>query len=268
MIEVNGDTQILGLIGSDISQSKSFQLHNIACQQLDINAVYIPFSIAKENFTASMRLLSSINCFGANVTLPFKQMIIPFISQLTEDAIKIGAVNTIKNNDGKWIGHNTDAQGFINAMKEMNVIWNDRPIYLWGAGGAARAICFALQKIGIPSIYCWNRTETKVETLADIIDIQAYEVSQTLPDNAILINCTPLEAISKYPYQNNFTPYQTVIDLIYRETPLLEKARQHGAETINGFGMLLHQAAIAFQFWYPDTEPLSIMKQNIQERHQ
>lgn len=264
MINTNRETTILGLIGSNISHSKSFALHNFAIKKQGLNAVYTPFQT--NNFLDCLTGLSSINCFGANITIPFKEEALNHIDQYSEDVQKIQAINTIVRQDEQWVGHNTDHYGFWKSLEERGISILDRPVYIWGAGGAAKSVCYALKQQRVSIINCWNRTASRIKSLETIIDVQYYDWTTPLPDNAILINCTPLYQWEELPKNLSFNQTHVVVDLLYWKTPLLQYAESSNAICLDGSGMLIHQAAKAFSLWFPKTDSTKYMKQCYQEQ--
>lgn len=266
MIQINGETKILGLIGANILHSKSFVLHNSALKQKHLNGIYIPFQLQKDRLNSLLKNLLSINCIGANITIPFKEEALKLVDSISEEAKDIQAINTIVRKNDTWIGYNTDYYGFWKSLEEQEVSIFERPIFLWGAGGAAKSVCYALKKQNVSNIFCWNRTKNRVQNLQPIIDAEYYDWNQKLPERALLINCTPLSNRSEYPSNLSFQENQIIVDLLYWKTPLLQKAEASGAKIIDGSGMLIHQAAKAFSLWFPTSNPTQIMKKVYQER--
>jgi shikimate dehydrogenase len=264
MSQVNGETTILGLIGNNTLHSKSFALHNFVIEKQALNAIYIPLQTS--NFLDCLKGLSSINCFGANITIPFKEVALKHIDTYSEEVRKIQSINTIVRVDGQWVGHNTDHYGFWKSLEEKGISLSSRPVYLWGAGGAAKAVCYALKQQNVTTINCWNRTASRIKTLERIIDVQYYDWTTPLPSYAILINCTPISRWEDLPKSLSFNQTHVVVDLIYWKTPLLQYAESKKAICLDGSGMLIHQAAKAFSLWFPNSDPTEYMKQIYQEK--
>ena len=165
---IDGKTKIVGLIGSNIEHSLSYCMHNFAFKQKSLNAVYVPFCVSQSDLINISHVLRSPSFVGANVTLPYKKNILSFLDQLDPQAKRIGAVNTIiKDNDGTLIGKNSDAPGFISALKEAKLPYIDRDVLLLGAGGAAWAIADALSGLGKRCIHIYNRTTSKAQRLIE-----------------------------------------------------------------------------------------------------
>jgi len=278
MRQIDGNTQLIGLIGSNIGFSKSFIMHNTALFTLNINAVYIPMKVTHNNLRSALSGLCSLHFLGANITMPFKKQALQSLDRITATAQKIGAVNTILYSEGKLTGDNTDAQGFMASLRENDVQILNRPIYIYGTGGSARAIAYALAESGSTQFYFFSRRKkpfiaisTMLHNCFDRINVQEFD--RVSDNDAIIINCTPvgltpsetLQQSMLWPVEDTFASTQTVIDLIYEptETPLLRKAQEEGAQTINGLGMLVHQAANSFAWWTQCSPPINIMKQSL-----
>ena len=262
----NGNTQLLGLIGSNISSSYSFGLHNRAIQSQHRNAVYVPFQSRQSNWDS---LFALDNFLGANVTMPHKEVLFFKMDELTDRAQTIGAINTIHKTKGKLVGDNTDSIGFLSAVQQYNIPWLERPIYILGAGGAAKAICYALHTLGVQTIFVWNRTPDRVQSLSTLIkSIQWWDISDSLPSNAIVIQCTSLGQQEEDPLPiQQWTAEHIVLDLIYHQTPLLKRVLSAGGIAINGLGMLIHQAAHSFARWFDCPPPISLMTQQFLHRY-
>lgn len=261
MIVPNGHTKLLGLIGTDISRSHSYTLHNTTIASMALNAVYIPFQTQQE----SLRDIVQMDHFlGANVTMPYKETMLSTMDVLTDRARMIGAINTIHKSDGKLIGDNTDAIGFLSAVKHRNINWSN-PVYMLGSGGAAKAVCYALQSVGVKKIYVWNRTPERVHQLNDLIsNVDYWDLQTPLPHNATIIQCTPLGQHDEDPLAHHpLSPDQTLYDLIYKDTPLIQRMRAVGGMAINGLGMLIHQAAHSFARWFDCPAPIDIMTHSL-----
>jgi len=275
MNSIDGETKITGLIGSNIYLSKSFAMHNAAFKTLNINAKYIPMPVSKDNISLAISGFRALQFLGANITMPFKNKVISFLDNVTPTARDIGAVNTIFCEKGSLIGDNTDANGFLKSLQENNVQLKNRSVYIYGAGGAARAISYALATKGVLSFYFSNRNRHSVISIATMLkqsfpSVTVQEFTIVQDDNALIINCTPVGMTSKtgvqqkmlWPERQSFVETQTVVDIVYEPTttPLLKKAKEDGAQTINGLGMLLYQAAESFVLWTKKEAPVEVMK--------
>ena len=258
MIIPNGHTKILGLIGSTIQGSHSYKLHNHTIKQMGFNAVYLPLQSNQRDWNSIFEL---DNFVGANVTMPYKEDLLLRMDTLTNRANHIGAINTIHKKDGQLIGDNTDATGFLSALEQKPIDWLKRPIYILGAGGAAKAICYALNSVGVHTIHVWNRNTKRLQNLNGLVSqVLSWNGVSTLPNDAIIIQCTPLGQAGEDPLKNHeLHPNQIVLDLIYKPTPLITRMQNIGGTAIDGMGMLIHQAAHSFARWFDCPPPIEMM---------
>lgn len=239
--------QHFGLIGKTLGYSFSKQFFSEKFEKEGINASYSNFELAV--ISDFPKLLNTTNLDGLNVTIPYKEEIIPYLDALDSVAEQIGAVNTIKFENGKLIGYNTDAHGFHASIKPFLRNIHERALIL-GTGGAAKAIAHVLTGLGIDVCYLSRTPKTP--------NIFGYEEANEIMFKAfkLVVNCTPLgtfpniEECPPVPTQF-FTNEHLLVDLIYNpeETKLMRLANEQGAETINGYGMLKHQALKAWEIW-------------------
>jgi shikimate dehydrogenase len=214
---------------------------------------------------------------GANVTVPHKQAVMPYLDALTAAGRAIGAVNTISVKDGRLIGHNTDGDGFLAALRESGFDPTNRAVLVLGAGGGARSVVYALAQAGC-GVTLHNRTEERAARL--IRDLQGTGsrkgggwLKQTaslqgleLSDFDLLVNTTPLGMwpnidASPWPEELAIPSHWTVYDLVYNpeQTRLLSQVQAAGATPVGGLGMLVHQGALAFELWTGQAPPLEVM---------
>jgi shikimate dehydrogenase len=248
-------------------------MHNCALDSLGISAVYVPLPCQeKEHLSALLPAFHTEAFLGANVTTPHKQNIIPLLDSLDESAQNIGAVNTIcKTPTGTLIGKNSDAKGFLNALTEADISYKSRSVFILGAGGAARAIAHALAP-HTSSITIANRSEDKAqklltqlrETYTNIVFSFCSDPSSYIPpSNLLLVQCTSLGNNGELPPHPPIHKQMSVVDLLYTQTPLLQKSASRGAQTQDGTAMLVHQAALSFSWWFHTPPPLEIMRTTI-----
>ena len=211
--------------------------------------------------------LKLLGCSGWNVTVPYKEAIIPFLDRLDESAAKIGAVNTVvKTDEGEFVGYNTDGLGFIRSLGETD---HSNNILMLGAGGAARGIIFAFKQLGYKNLSVANRTLENAKKLVDELQfgqaITYLEAEEQLQSFDVVVQTTPLGMKSnskELPIQlKGIKEYTIVADIVYNPlvTPFLEEAEKYNVRTINGLGMLVHQGALAFSYWngsYPNTDDM------------
>ena len=257
-----------GIIGYPVKHSLSPLMHNAAFKILEVDAVYKLFPLKEEDLKVFFDdLREKTNpIFGLNVTVPYKEKVIPYLDSLAPLAKRVGAVNTIViTQDRKLVGYNTDAPGFLAHLAELNFDLNNKRITILGAGGSARALitamCFIPERP--QSIRIYNRTASRAEELlkdiGERVDTSIIEIVQCIDDLNIeladlLINTTSLGLkagdeclVSEDLLHSNILVY----DLIYnpKETLLLKMAKVKGAQTANGLGMLFYQGVLAFQHW-------------------
>jgi len=273
---ITGNTKIIGILGSPVGHSLSPVMHNAAFEALALDYRYIPLPVAPEQLAAAVHGLKSMGFVGANVTIPHKVTIMPYLDELDPSAQLAGAVNTLVIKQGKCIGYNTDAQGFIQSLATKNIRLQGKTAVILGAGGAARAVACGLVGHGIASIMIGTRSAVKAEAFVESIPgatkLQGCDWDQPLFVEALtqcdlLINCTPLGMKSNsvvVPPINWQAVNKTAIvcDVVYTPplTPLLAMAEQHGHVTINGAGMLIEQGALAFELWTGKSAPRDIMR--------
>ena len=250
------------VIGHPIAHSKSPRIHNFWMGQYNISASYTAVDVAPtESDVKIPQLLVDENLAGFNITLPHKERIISFCDALTADAKAIGAVNTVYKDDaGRIIGTNTDAYGFwqniVAAYHDFSVTGDK--VCVLGAGGAARAVIYALKQQGASQIVICNRTHEKAQKLADefgcdVCDWEDY--ARLLADCKLLVNTTSLGMSGQPPLEIDLSalPQDALVnDIVYAplQTELLQKAAARGNKYVQGIGMLLYQAQKAFQYWY------------------
>lgn len=277
--EITGKTKICGVIGDPIEHTLSPVLHNAAYEVLNLDYVYLPFSVKPAALRQAVDGMRGLNIRGLNVTIPHKQAVIPLLDAVDDFAAKIGAVNTIVNENGRLTGYNTDAPGFLQPLMEHGINPAGKKVLLLGAGGAARAIAFVLAA-SQADITILNRKQ-EIGWAYDIIqnisphypaNIEAAELNSDnlrkyLPDVEILVNATsvgmtPANAASPVP-ADLLCAKQVVFDIVYNPLPtrLLRESRAAGAVTIDGLEMLVWQGALAFEKFTGVHPPTDIMRQ-------
>ena len=258
---------IAGVIGDPISHSLSPRLHGYWIDKYSINGEYNAYHVSPAELCVFIKSLRDNGISGVNITLPHKEEALKLVDEIDEKAKKIGAVNTIYFDKNKIIGSNTDGIGFLAHLKQTSRIWRaeNGPAVVIGAGGAARAVLVSLLEDGVPEIRLINRTKKRAERLAnDISDDRICihdwdDRADALKNAALLVNVTTLGMTGQRPLElslENLPVNACVYDIVYSplETNLLNKARIRGNETIDGLGMLLHQAVPGFSIWF-GTDP-------------
>lgn len=263
---VNGKTKLIGLVGNPVEHSISPQLHNTLSMEFSKNLIYVPFRVEEGFLRDAVNGLRAINVLGFNVTIPYKTEIIGLLDEVSEEALLMGAVNTVKNIDGKLIGYNTDADGFLNSfIEETGEGFKDKNVLIIGAGGTARALAVKIAMEGASNIGIINRTIEKAQNIADIVNenvknvVNTYnfknlELTNLINKTDIIINTTSVGMypnIESTPIQVDFRKDQIVYDVIYNpyETKLLSEAKKSGCKTVNGLGMLIYQGIKAYEVW-------------------
>ncbi len=261
-----GKASIYGVIGHPISHSLSPVFQNSAFSYLGLEAVYIPMDIPPEKLETAFRGLKAlVNMRGLNVTIPHKEDVIHLLDEVSEEARSIGAVNTIIFEGGRAKGDNTDWVGFLKALREI-VEPEDKRALVLGAGGASRAVVYALKRVGA-EVFIWNRTYEKARKLADEFGLKAIrDAEEAVKRMDIIVNTTSVGLKEDDPWLFDYRlirPDHTVVDIIYRETHLVKMAKQAGASYQTGFPMLVYQGAESFRLWTGCEPPLKIMKKSL-----
>lgn len=266
----------LGLIGYPIQHSLSPWIHERFLDKANLIGSYKLIEIDPHaSFENEIKKLKELNLNGFNVTVPYKQKIMPFLDQLDEEANAIGAVNTVVNENGKWIGYNTDGKGYIRSFKSKypDIFANlSKRILVLGAGGAARGIYFALTSSGCERVDIANRTENsaleiarlaKGSTKTSVLSID--EAEKTIDSYDIVIQTTSVgmnpHADQSIISLDRLKKTSIVSDIVYQpiETKLLRQATSHGASVHYGHTMLLYQAQYAFEIWTNQTVAIDDM---------
>lgn len=244
--------RLAAVIGHPIGHSKSPILHRHWLRQHGIKGDYTALDIAPSDLKTALPLLPKLGFSGVNVTIPHKTAVLDLADEITPTAARIGAANTLTFQNGQIHADNTDAYGFLTNLRTQAPNWTaDRPAFVIGAGGAARAVIDGLIEAGVPEIRLTNRTTSKADILA--ADFPRTVVNADPSDCGLIVNTTSLGMTGHPPLPfDSFDPSTTVADLVYSplETPLLRDAKAHGCVTVDGLGMLLHQAVPAFHRWF------------------
>ena len=274
---INGNTRVIGIIGWPVGHSLSPALHNAAFAALSLDYVYVPLPVAPDRVAAAVAGLSALGLRGANVTVPHKSAVLPFLDEVDEEARLAGAVNTIVIDDSRLSGHNTDVIGFGRALREVvTEPLVDLPVLVLGAGGVGRAAVVWLARAGA-ELTIVDLTLEVAEQVAAVARAAAPGVrTRALPvaalsaadvaAAAVLVNATSLgmDGAGKVPgvFVDNVRNDHVVYDVVYAEQPtqLIARAREKGAVTVDGLSMLLWQAVAAFELWTGAAAPLDVMR--------
>lgn len=276
--------ELYGIFGHPLNHTLSPVFQEAGFEKAGILAHYLVFDFSAPVFKKTMRSLSKIPLKGFNLTVPYKQTVIPYLDWLTDSARAIGAVNTVYRFGKKWYGTNTDAEGFwLSIQKEWNWKAKGKAVLVLGAGGAARAVLYALAFRGVKSIAVANRTEARAQEI--ILDFQkrfpkthffstSVGSKKDLAAFDLIVNTTslglrktdaPAMATAHMPSAKEGKKY--FVDLIYNpaETSFLKSARKKGHLVLNGLPMLLYQGARAFEIWTGRKAPIETMRAALQQ---
>lgn len=265
---INANTDLYCIFGNPVRHSKSPAIHNACFQRHGINSIYLAFEI--DDISKGISAMKTLDIKGASVTIPFKQEIMAHLDHIDEDALNMGAVNTVVNQGGKLSGYNTDCQAAIAPLKSYGI--RDKKVLILGAGGAAQAIAYGIhQEKGHTVIV--NRTEERGKRLAskynsDFIRMNDTAGLQTIQAD-IIINTTPVGMsphVDGVPFPSFLLDSQMmVMDIVYNplKTRFLLEAETKGCRTIDGLSMFLHQGAAQFRLWTGIRPDTTLMRRTI-----
>jgi len=282
-VEITGHTGFFGLLGSPVSHSISPMMHNESFRLLNLDYVYLCFDVNEDSLEVAVNGLKALGIKGFNCTMPAKNKMVQLVDELSPAAQMIGAVNTVLNDNGKLIGHNTDGIGYMNSVKDAGYDITGGTMTLLGAGGAASSIFVQAALDGVSQINIfsrksrfWNRAEKMVEDVNRNTNCKAhlYELgdkklladsiaSSTILTNATSVGMSPDTSQCIINDKDVFRKDLIVSDIIYNplETKLLKLAKEQGCSTINGLYMLLYQGAEAFRIWTGKEMPIALIKE-------
>ncbi len=259
---LSGRAKLAGVVGWPVGHSLSPRLHGFWLEQHEIDGAYLPLAVAPERFQSTLRSLADMGFRGLNVTIPHKQAALALCDDVAPLAARIGAVNTLIFEDGRFKGDNTDAFGFLENLRQGAPAWDPAagPALILGAGGAARAVAVALLDAGAPEVRLANRTAARAEDLAADLGGAVAAVpwaarGAALDGLAVLANTTSLGMTGQPPLDLDLDALPAgalVTDIVYAplDTDLLARARARGNPAVDGLGMLLHQARPGFEAWF------------------
>ncbi|MDP4162303.1 MAG: shikimate dehydrogenase [Bacillota bacterium] len=268
--------KLYAVLGYPIGHSMSPFMHNDLFAFYNLEARYLPFQVKPEALEDAVKGLKAIGVSGFNVTVPHKSSIIPLLDNIDPLAMKIGAVNTVVNQNGKLIGYNTDGPGFLKSLHSLIPDVKDLNVLIIGAGGASRAIYYTMASAGARQIDICNRTLDKatllIEGCSERVEsrvLSAEKASEHLSDYDVIIQTS---TVGMFPNTQvcpvrleNLSSRAIVCDIIYNplETLFLQEAKQKGVKVQNGIDMFVYQGALAFELWtdiFPDIE---VMRKNV-----
>ncbi|MCL4339492.1 shikimate dehydrogenase [Patescibacteria group bacterium] len=270
MTRIDGNTKIVCFFGTTYKTSKMYAVYNAAFAALDLNYIYIPVEVT--DLKAALEGIRTLGIKAVGVTIPYKVETVQFLDELSPEAKLIGAVNTVINSDGVLTGYNTDGQGAVKALKEVTTLKNKNALLI-GAGGAGRAIVFALVREGT-NLTVLNRNKEKAANLAKAAGCQSgglNDLAKTIKTTDIIINATTL---GMFPNVNNsaipkklLRPGMIIQELVSNpeETKLIKDAKESGCKIVTAKSMLLWQAVFKFKLYTGEEPPVKIMEEAIKK---
>ncbi|OAN50339.1 shikimate dehydrogenase [Paramagnetospirillum marisnigri] len=260
---ISGKAKLAGVMGWPVSHSRSPRLHGFWLQSLGIDGAYVPLAVAPDDLATALHALPRLGFRGCNLTVPHKEAALGLVHEVEPLARRIGAINTIMvEDDGRLIGRNTDAFGFLENLRRGAPGWAPPagPAVVIGAGGAARAVVAALSDAGVPEIHLANRGRDRAEKLAadlggPVTVVDWNRRGLALDGAALLVNTTTLGMTGQPALDLDLSamPVTAVVnDIVYAplETELLARAKARGNPVVDGLGMLLWQAVPGFEAWF------------------
>jgi shikimate dehydrogenase len=273
---ISGKTKVYGVIGDPVEHSISPTIQNAAFEAAELDCAFLTFKVSPDQVGIALSGMRALGIEGLNVTMPHKNAVIGFLDEVDQTAKLLNAVNTVKNEDGKLYGFNTDGVGALKALRENGVDPKGKKVTLLGAGGAARAIAFALAPEA-DELSIVNRTLKPAAELANLLHqtfnskavaytLSPLAVKATLAEADLLINAT---SVGMKPNANQtpvkrqwLKPDLAVMDIVYDpiETKLAKDAKAAGAKVVSGVEMLIYQGAASFEIWTRCKAPVEVMR--------
>ena len=284
-MKIDGYTRLAAVVANPIKHSISPFIHNSAFEATNTNGVYLAWEVDATELAETVANIRRYQMYGINLSMPYKEQVIPYLDQLSEEACLIGAVNTVVNREGTLIGYNTDGKGFFKSLPSFKI--SRKRMILLGAGGAAKAILAQAILDGVSQISVFVRSSSMEKTRPYLekiqnatgfrVDLFALEDVQDLQDSItqadLLVNATSvgMDGSSQPIPTSILLPEKLLVaDVIYQpfETPFLKWARNQGNQSINGLGMLLYQAAEAFELWTGKEMPTDQIWELLKQKYQ
>ena len=284
-MKIDGYTRLAAVVANPIKHSISPFIHNRAFEATHTNGVYLAWEVDAAELAETVANIRRYQMYGINLSMPYKEQVIPYLDQLSEEARLIGAVNTVVNREGTLIGYNTDGKGFFKSLPSFKI--SRKRLVLLGAGGAAKAILAQAILDGVSQISVFVRSSSMEKTRPYLekiqnatgfrVDLFALEDVQDLQDSItkadLLVNATSVgmdESSHPIPTSIVLPEKLLVADVIYQpfETPFLKWAKEQGNQSINGLGMLLYQAAEAFELWTGKEMPTDQIWELLKQKYQ
>ena len=284
-MKIDGYTRLAAVVANPIKHSISPFIHNSAFEATNTNGVYLAWEVDAAELAETVANIRRYQMYGINLSMPYKEQVLPYLDQLSAEACLIGAVNTVVNREGTLIGYNTDGKGFFKSLPSFKI--SRKRLVLLGAGGAAKAILAQAILDGVSQISVFVRSSSIEKTRPYLeklqkatgfrVDLFALEDVQELQNSIsqadLLVNATSVGmdgSSQPIPTSIVLPDKLLVADVIYQpfETPFLKWARNQGNQSINGLGMLLYQAAEAFELWTGKEMPTDQIWELLKQKYQ
>ena len=282
---ITGKTKLLGIIGDPVEHSLSPVMHNAAIASLGLDYIYVPFPVQQGDLSRALSGFTAVDLLGFSITIPHKQDIIPLLTEISDDAANIGAVNTVWRTATGWKGTNTDAIGFIAPLKTMSRDWTQVTPVVLGNGGAARAVIAGLTNLGCREIHVVGRNSAKLARfyqswshapkITSLLKIHNWDNLSSLISAAdLLINTTPVGMsphVDASPVEEELMQKlkadAIAYDLIYTPNPtqFLKLAQAQGVMIIDGLEMLVQQGVAALEIWLQQPVPVDVMRESLKK---
>ncbi|HEV2754429.1 MAG TPA: shikimate dehydrogenase [Actinomycetota bacterium] len=264
-----GSSSFVGILGWPLEHTLSPVIHNVGFRRVALDWTYLSWPVEPRLLGDAVRGLRALGAMGANVTMPHKESVVEHLDELSGDARRVGAVNTIQRIGDRLVGHNTDVDGFSEFLAgDAGFDARGKRALVLGSGGAARAVVRALDDLEVAEVAVAARDTAKAEALGELaqgasVRVEEWPAAPAAAANAdLVVNATPLGAAGEHALPGaELRPGQCVVDLLYvpPSTPLGEAARAAGAQAWGGLGMLVRQAAASFTIWTGQAAPLEAM---------
>jgi len=288
-VKKKNSIRLFGIFGYPLGHTLSPAFQEAALEKIGLKGYYLSLELKPASFKKVMRGLrgTRFSLDGFNVTVPYKETVIPYVSRLSKEARQLGAVNTVVRKGSRWLGLNTDFSGFLTSLRQdAHFRARGKRVLVLGAGGSARAVVYGLAKSGARQIHVANRHPDRAKRLIRKIkpyfkrthfstsSLKSRETKEGVQSADLVVNCTSLglkkgkgAAIPQKWIPKANRGRRVFYDLVYQpaETPFLKAAKRHGHRAVNGLGMLLHQGAEAFGVWTGRKPPLSVMRKALRE---
>jgi len=267
-MKLTGKTKVYGIIGNPVTHSLSPVFQAYFSEKCSIDGVYVPFSVSPEVLTSALVGLRDASIQGLNITVPFKETVLPYVS-MDDDVRSIGAANTLKSVAGQWQAYNTDWQGVREVMLGTGLNLKGAQLLLFGAGGTARAVLHAAAALGFGRVLICNRsrergqalcqhgTEQYSEMVCEYVDWKQSAVDEVSIGSSVIMNTTTIGLSDNQIFPFQLSGDGWAMDAVYRpdgETAFVLEARRGGRVAVDGLPMLLAQGIKSFEIWHPEQE--------------